>query len=260
MEPKHMSNEKKERLIADDFTSEEVGPQPIGNSIVEALSPAPKPPLERSRKDKGKGDVETPAVLALEGDAPSEGKRKTESGTTSSSGGGTGTASGSGASSGTGTTSGSGSGTGSSSTTGSGSSATRSGDARQDGLDDDDEGGDEDEYEYESESENGKLDPNHPEEWPLAEQRRICRKMFFIGCLFLPWLWAVNTYFFRHALSRRTAHKSDVLVVRYTRLSLVGALLGFGAIFVWLTIYLFNRVKWAGTLEKISIVWVPVYP
>lgn len=101
---------------------------------------------------------------------------------------------------------------------------------------------------------------NTPSKWPHSEQIRVSRLMYLGGFAFLPWLWLVNAFFFRHALSRKSAHRAHPEVVSHARKSLLGALLGFGVLFIWMTLYLLERVKWGSFARSISLNYPEVYP
>jgi presenilin enhancer 2 len=101
---------------------------------------------------------------------------------------------------------------------------------------------------------------NTPSKWPHSEQIRVSRIMYLGGFAFLPWLWLVNAFFFRHALSRKSAHRAHPEVVSHARKSLLGALLGFGMLFIWMTLYLLERVKWGSLARTIALNYPEVYP
>ncbi|KAK9832821.1 hypothetical protein WJX81_004587 [Elliptochloris bilobata] len=50
---------------------------------------------------------------------------------------------------------------------------------------------------------------------PVAEARRVCRRMFYSGFFLLPWMWCVNVWLFWPDFR----HGDDVVLVKYTRRS-----------------------------------------
>jgi hypothetical protein len=79
----------------------------------------------------------------------------------------------------------------------------------------------------------------------------VARKMFFGGCLCLPWLWIVNTFHFRQHLFRSDANPD---VQKWVRKSFVGAIVASIALFSWVLYFQLNWRKMANGKDLLLII------
>ena len=84
------------------------------------------------------------------------------------------------------------------------------------------------------------------------DKLHLCRRYFLMGFAFLPFLWFVNVIWF----SKYAFYVKHFEGQKKMRLYLIGSLVGFLVWFisltVWITIYQKNRASWGATGDMIS--------
>eukprot|EP00004_Rigifila_ramosa_P019850 TRINITY_DN5100_c0_g1_i3.p1 TRINITY_DN5100_c0_g1~~TRINITY_DN5100_c0_g1_i3.p1 ORF type:complete len:131 (-),score=28.28 TRINITY_DN5100_c0_g1_i3:41-433(-) len=99
-----------------------------------------------------------------------------------------------------------------------------------------------------------KLSPEERAAKDFVEQWDVCRKMFFIGFLALPWMWVVMAIHFRWTFYSKDPRSAPFRRNIYIGLTI--ALLEFIGYFVWAGIYVDNWYKWGATTDD----WAAVLP
>ncbi len=95
------------------------------------------------------------------------------------------------------------------------------------------------------------MDLNSPK---VSDQDKVelCRKYFFLGLAFLPFLWAVNAvWFFREAFLR-SSFEGQKSLRRYVALSGLGALACLLALVAWTSLFLAKRAEWGEVADRLS--------
>ncbi|CAB3999118.1 Gamma-secretase subunit PEN-2 [Paramuricea clavata] len=84
------------------------------------------------------------------------------------------------------------------------------------------------------------------------DKLQLCRRYFVIGFAFLPFLWFVNfVWFFKYAFYVK--HFEGQKKMRYYLTgSLIGFLVWFIGLTVWISVYQKNRASWGATGDMIS--------
>jgi presenilin enhancer 2 len=84
------------------------------------------------------------------------------------------------------------------------------------------------------------------------DKLQLCRRYFVIGFAFLPFLWFVNiVWFFKYAFYVK--HFEGQKKMRYYLTgSLIGFLVWFIGLAVWISVYQKNRASWGATGDMIS--------
>jgi len=70
----------------------------------------------------------------------------------------------------------------------------------------------------------------------------VARKMFFGGCLALPWLWAVNCYYFRQHIF--SGPQSNPSIQKWVRKSFIGCIIMTLALMTWVIIFQTGWRNW----------------
>ncbi|CAI2168857.1 11477_t:CDS:2 [Funneliformis geosporum] len=87
--------------------------------------------------------------------------------------------------------------------------------------------------------------PPNPSKTTPPEILSLCKKFFYIGFLFLPWLWVVNVIYM-WPLTKR----SDIDLY----FSMAGALFWFIALSTWYGIFVNQRIAWGEFSDKIIVI------
>ena len=89
---------------------------------------------------------------------------------------------------------------------------------------------------------------------PDEEKLNLCRKYFYGGFAFLPFLWFINcVWFFRDAFIREQFEEQKTLQ-KFVIRSAVGAVVWTAGLAAWITIYQINRASWGEIGDKISFI------
>ncbi|XP_061727828.1 gamma-secretase subunit pen-2 [Cydia pomonella] len=89
---------------------------------------------------------------------------------------------------------------------------------------------------------------------PNDKKLQLCRWYFKVGCLFLPFVWAVNAvWFFKEAFTKPPFDEQKQ-IKRYVVMSGLGALAWAVGLISWALIFQARRVAWGTTGEALSFV------
>ncbi|XP_037072418.1 gamma-secretase subunit pen-2-like [Pollicipes pollicipes] len=85
-----------------------------------------------------------------------------------------------------------------------------------------------------------------------AEKLGICKKYFYGGFFFLPFLWMVNAIWFYVWAFRRPRFPEQYQIKRYVIYSGVGSAVWLAGLIIWQIMYQTHRVSWGRAGDDIS--------
>lgn len=86
------------------------------------------------------------------------------------------------------------------------------------------------------------------------DKLNLCKKYFFGGLAFLPFLWFVNIiWFFREAFIREPFEEQPKIKT-YLIWSMVGLTLSMIIIMTWFAVFQTHRVEWGATADYMSFI------
>ncbi|XP_050663964.1 gamma-secretase subunit pen-2 [Leptidea sinapis] len=89
---------------------------------------------------------------------------------------------------------------------------------------------------------------------PNDKKLELCRNYFRVGCILLPFVWAVNAvWFFKEAFVNPPFDEQKD-IKRYVMLSAGGALTWLVVLGAWTTTYQMNRVAWGELGDNLSFI------
>ncbi|CAG8541544.1 hypothetical protein RhiirA5_291378 [Rhizophagus irregularis] len=92
--------------------------------------------------------------------------------------------------------------------------------------------------------------PPNPSKIPPSEILSLCKKFFFIGLLFLPWLWVVNIIYMWPLTKHSDIGKE---IKKYLYFSMAGALFWLIVLSTWYSIFVNQRITWGEFADKIIV-------
>ena len=72
----------------------------------------------------------------------------------------------------------------------------------------------------------------------------LCRKYFFIGFAFLPFLWAVNAVWFAKEAFYRPPYPEQTQIKRFVIFSGIGSLTWLIGLIGWMCVFISKRAEW----------------
>lgn len=85
-----------------------------------------------------------------------------------------------------------------------------------------------------------------------ADKLSLCKKYFFAGFAFLPFLWAVNAvWFFKEAFVKE-AYPEQATIKKLVTGSFIGALVYFVAFVAWIVVFANHRSEWGALGDALS--------
>eukprot|EP00794_Sanderia_malayensis_P017361 gene17362-19096_t len=85
------------------------------------------------------------------------------------------------------------------------------------------------------------------------EKLKLCRKYFYGGFAFLPFLWLVNTIWFLKDAFFTEHFEEQKGLRKYVAGSAIGTLVWIVGLAVWITVFQLNRASWGPFGDAISI-------
>jgi len=82
----------------------------------------------------------------------------------------------------------------------------------------------------------------------------LCRRYFYAGFLFLPFIWGINAVWFYKEAFRVPAYPEQQDIKKYVIRSGLGALVWIIGLITWNVIFQTNRVAWGETGDDLSFV------
>ncbi|XP_049883953.1 gamma-secretase subunit pen-2 [Pectinophora gossypiella] len=89
---------------------------------------------------------------------------------------------------------------------------------------------------------------------PNDKKLQLCRWYFKVGCVFLPFVWAVNAVWFFKEAFVKPAFDEQKQIKRYVIMSGAGAVAWSVVLAVWVAIYQTQRVPWGATGDALSFI------
>lgn len=80
----------------------------------------------------------------------------------------------------------------------------------------------------------------------------LCKKYYWAGFFFLPFLWLINSVWFFNEAFRKPAYTEQPMIKSYVIRSMIGSILWTVAIVAWVTVFQLNRVSWGIVGEDLS--------
>ncbi|XP_021951174.1 gamma-secretase subunit pen-2-like [Folsomia candida] len=85
-------------------------------------------------------------------------------------------------------------------------------------------------------------------------KRDLCRRYFFYGLAFLPFLWAVNAVWFYKEAFKRSPFPEQKEIRKYSILSGLGAIIWIIILGTWVIVYQTNRASWGELGDDLSFI------
>ncbi|KAF4531359.1 hypothetical protein B566_EDAN018102 [Ephemera danica] len=80
----------------------------------------------------------------------------------------------------------------------------------------------------------------------------LCRWYFRAGFACLPFLWAVNTFWFFNEAFRREQFQEQKAIKKYVIFSALGTLIWTTLLTTWVVIFQVNRAEWGAFADRMS--------
>lgn len=80
----------------------------------------------------------------------------------------------------------------------------------------------------------------------------LCKKYFYLGWAFLPFLWGVNAVWFYKEAFRKPEFEGQKTIKKLVIMSGIGALVWLVGLITWITIFTINRAEWGATADYMS--------
>jgi len=84
------------------------------------------------------------------------------------------------------------------------------------------------------------------------EKVDLCKKYFYVGCLFLPFIWGVNAVWFYKEAFIKPQFPGQSTIRKLVIASFLGALIWTIGLVTWMTIFTLNRAEWGAFADRIS--------
>ena len=86
-----------------------------------------------------------------------------------------------------------------------------------------------------------------------ADKCALCRKYFYLGFAFLPFLWAINTvWFFKEAFIRKPEFPEQPAIKRLVIMSGILSVICLTALITWMSIFTNYRAQWGELGDRLS--------
>ncbi|KAL0809459.1 hypothetical protein ABMA28_011632 [Loxostege sticticalis] len=89
---------------------------------------------------------------------------------------------------------------------------------------------------------------------PNDKKLQLCRWYFKVGCLFLPFVWAVNAVWFFKEAFMKPPYDEQKQIKKYVMMSGVGALAWGVALAAWVAVFQLQRVSWGEAGDSLSFI------
>ena len=86
-----------------------------------------------------------------------------------------------------------------------------------------------------------------------TDKLQLCRKYFYLGFAFLPFLWAINAvWFFKEAFVRKPEFPEQAEIKRMVIMSGIGSVICLTALICWMSVFIHNRAEWGELGDRLS--------
>merc|ERR1712112_199341 len=82
----------------------------------------------------------------------------------------------------------------------------------------------------------------------------ICKKYFYGGFAFLPFLWFINSFWFFKEAFRKPFYAEQKQIKTYVLWSMLGSFLWLGGLVAWNIVFHMKRVQWGELGEDLSFI------
>nr|XP_021192558.2 gamma-secretase subunit pen-2 [Helicoverpa armigera] len=89
---------------------------------------------------------------------------------------------------------------------------------------------------------------------PNEKKLQLCKWYFKVGCLLLPFVWAVNAIWFFKEAFIKPPYDEQKQIKKYVLMSAAGAIAWIAVFAVWITIFQLQRVSWGSTGDALSFI------
>lgn len=85
------------------------------------------------------------------------------------------------------------------------------------------------------------------------EKLGLCRRYFYLGFAFLPFLWAINAvWFFQEAFVRKPEFPQQKELKRLVIMSGIGSIICLAALITWMSVFTNLRAEWGELGDRLS--------
>ncbi|XP_038219865.1 gamma-secretase subunit pen-2 [Zerene cesonia] len=89
---------------------------------------------------------------------------------------------------------------------------------------------------------------------PNDKKLQLCRNYFKVGCILLPFVWAVNAVWFFKEAFVKPPFEEQKEIKKYVILSFIGAIVWVIILAGWVTAFQLNRVAWGAVGDSLSFI------
>ncbi|CAH4034106.1 gamma-secretase subunit pen-2 [Pieris brassicae] len=89
---------------------------------------------------------------------------------------------------------------------------------------------------------------------PNDKKLELCRNYFKVGCVFLPFVWAVNAVWFFNDAFKKPPFDEQKEIKKYVVFSAIGAIIWIIVLSVWVAAFQLNRVAWGSVGDSLSFI------
>ncbi|KAJ0183036.1 hypothetical protein K1T71_001012 [Dendrolimus kikuchii] len=89
---------------------------------------------------------------------------------------------------------------------------------------------------------------------PNDKKLQLCIWYFKVGCLFLPFVWAVNAVWFFKEAFVKPPYDEQKQIKKYVIMSGTGAFVWTAILGIWVAIFQLQRVSWGATGDALSFI------
>ncbi|KAM3956210.1 presenilin enhancer, gamma-secretase subunit [Aphomia sociella] len=89
---------------------------------------------------------------------------------------------------------------------------------------------------------------------PNDKKLQLCKWYFKVGCVLLPFVWAVNAVWFFKEAFVKPPYDEQKQIKKYVVMSVAGAVVWGIALAVWITIFQLQRVSWGAVGDELSFI------
>ncbi|KAI8038440.1 gamma-secretase subunit pen-2 [Drosophila gunungcola] len=89
---------------------------------------------------------------------------------------------------------------------------------------------------------------------PNPRKLELCRKYFFAGFAFLPFVWAINVCWFFQEAFHKPPYPEQSQIKKFVIFSAVGTLFWLIVLSAWIVIFQTNRTAWGATADYMSFI------
>ncbi len=86
-----------------------------------------------------------------------------------------------------------------------------------------------------------------------SDKLDLCRRYFYLGFAFLPFLWAINAvWFFKEGFMRKPEFPEQSEIKKFVIMSAVGSFICLAALVTWMSVFTNLRAEWGEIGDRLS--------